>query len=224
MIRDILAAAVLVACLVLLPVVVMAAAPAGCDLALILANDASSSMKPEQKALVRKGTADALRSPDLAYALAGSSAWIMVIEWSYDVEVLAQWTRIDTPADLAALADRTEAGAPTGSQTNMGTMFRKAREFFDAKPCDRQILDVMTDGEPTYSPRQARDESFVEGVHTVNVIFVGPRPEAIAKMEADARFGLGSFVMPVASFADFPAAMRRKLMLEVSWALTGRRV
>jgi hypothetical protein len=104
----------------------------------------------------------------------------------------------------------------------MGSMFRKAREFFDARPCDRQVLDVMTDGDPTYSPRQARDESFVEGTHTVNVIFVGTKPESIARMETEARFGWGGFVMPVARFEDFPAAMRRKLMLEVSWALTGR--
>jgi Ca-activated chloride channel family protein len=187
-----------------------------CDLGLILASDVSSSMTAPRSTLVRKGTADALRGRDLADALAGQDAWVMLVDWADGARLVSDWRPIAGADDLADLATALESTPPVtvGRGTTMiGSLLRFARAAFDAKPCDRMVLDVMSDGHPTENTASSQ---VFDDRHTVNVILVQGGPEAAATMHERIRWGWAGFLMPVATFEEFPAAMRQKLMMEVS--------
>lgn len=210
----------------LLVALLILAGPAGaCDLALILASDVSTSLTAEERAEVRRGNAEALRQPGLAEALAYGETWIMLADWAGQSGAVTPWRRIGSADDLHDLALIAEAPSPLNltAGTNMARLFGFAAEQFAAKPCAKQVLDVMTDGEPNSNPMGVRDQVFVEGTNVVNIIAVTTEIAVLQAMQEQARFGWGGFVMPVATFADFPAAMRRKLLLEVSMALRPRR-
>jgi Ca-activated chloride channel family protein len=194
----------------------LALAASACELGLILASDVSSSMTAPRSAMVRKGTADALRQRDLADALAGQDAWVMLVDWADGVRMVSDWRPIAGADDLADLAMALESTPPVtvGAGTTMiGGLLRFARAAFDAKPCDRMVLDVMSDGNPSEG---ARSEQVFDDRHTVNVILVQGGGDAAKLMHERIRWGWAGFLMPVASFAEFPAAMRAKLLLEVS--------
>jgi Ca-activated chloride channel family protein len=202
----------------LLAIFVMVAAwPVGaCELGLILATDVSTSMSAPRSAMVRKGTADALRQRDLADALAGQDAWVMLVDWADGVRMVSDWRPIagaDDLADLAAALETTPPVTVGGGTTLIGQLLRFARAAFDAKPCDRMVLDVMSDGQPSEA---TRSEQVFDERHIVNVILVQGSGDAAKIMHERIRWGWAGFLMPVATFEEFPAAMRAKLMLEVS--------
>jgi Ca-activated chloride channel family protein len=193
-----------------------AASAFACELGLILASDVSTSMTAPRSTLVRKGTADALRDRDIADAFAGQGALVMLVDWADGVRLVSDWRPIAGADDLADLATALESTPPVtvGRGTTMiGSLLRFARAAFDARPCDRMVLDVMSDGYPT---DPTRSEQVFDDRHTVNVILVGGGTEAMKVMHENIRWGWAGFLMPVATFEEFPAAMRRKLVLEVS--------
>lgn len=197
-----------------------------CDLALSLAIDASSSIQPAQHAMARKGTADALRDPDVAYALSEGTVYLQVYEWSDTITPLVEWTRISGPDGLARIADMVEAAPRSrghAATTSLGPAMLHALAEFGRVNCSANVLDILTDGQPTggITPEVARDRFDIEA-HQVNVLFVGGSAPALARMEAGVRFGWGSFVMPLAGFEDVELGMRRKLIREVSMALQPR--
>lgn len=201
------------------------AAVSQCDLALVLAMDASVSIKDDQHRLIRDGTASALRHPAIASAFAAGNVMLQVTEYADRVAILVDWTPIRTPADLEAVAATLEQAAKSnvGTSTGMGSAMVHARQQFDIPNCTRNVLDVLSDGESNagITPMLARGQ-FREGVDQINGLFVGKNPTWEQRLRDDVIFGPMAFVETTADFEGIGRAMYRKLLAEIAMNLPGR--
>jgi hypothetical protein len=223
--------------------------PAGaqCRLALVLGFDVSASVDAREYALMMQGTAAALVSPAVtAAALADGPVAVAAFVWAGRREqaVVARWTRIDTPGDLARLAARIAAfprpeGDPLGpwtGRTAVGAALVSARSLLDSAPvCDAQTVDLAGDGDsndgPAPAPLRAR---LFHGV-TINALAVGgdlpldhgTMAEEGGRLSAwftqNVLWGPGAFVESAADYDDFERAISRKLVRELQPPLLGLR-
>jgi Ca-activated chloride channel family protein len=196
----------------------LALAANACDLALIIASDMSASMKQEGRETVRRGTAAALRHPEVVHALTVGETQVMVVEFAMSTGLVADWTPIRGTDDLYDLAAAVEIGTPPhmiGSATVIPALLQFAAAAFAQMPCDRMVLDIATDGDPhDVAPEAAR---YLDPErHVVNIIFLNGEEADLRDMHAHTRLGFGGFLIPVTSAEEFPEAMRRKLLMEVS--------
>jgi hypothetical protein len=120
--------------------------------ALILAVDGSASVTFEEFGLIAGGLAVALRDPDVITAMTHEGAWLAVLLFSGagEQDVVAGWTRIGKPAELAAFANRVES-MPRSLRpglTAIGDALLAARALFADMPgqAGRRIIDVAGDG------------------------------------------------------------------------------
>jgi hypothetical protein len=195
----------------------IAAAAGRCDVALVLALDLSSSTA-DRHGLVTRGTAASLRHYAVADAFSGQAVKVRVFAWA-DIQVpLVGWTEVSQRADLLALADRLEEPlhARTGSGTNLTFAVNYARSQLAEVDCDREVVDILTDGDavsPVYSVRR-----FDRDFQVINVLWVGSDPAHRQMVETDLRFGHGAFVLQIADYRELERAMVRKLVMEVAAA------
>jgi Ca-activated chloride channel family protein len=188
-----------------------------CDLGLIIASDVSGSMDQPQKQTVRRGTAAALRHPEVVHALTDGETQVMVVEFASSVGIVADWRPVANSDDLADIAVAVEVGtAPgaVGSATVFGELLRFAAGAFARVQCDRLVLDIATDGDP-HSVVPMTGNYLDAERHVVNVIFVGGTEADMREMHERTRLGWGGFLLPIGSFEEFPEAMRRKLLMEI---------
>jgi hypothetical protein len=125
----------------------------------------------------------------------------------------------DVEAVAAALMAAPALGV--GSNTGIGTALQDAAQAFSMLPCERNVVDVLTDGENTTgTPVQAAQAEYGES-DQINVLFVGDDVE----MERARRiqFGALAFTLPIAGLEDVGKGMLRKLSIEVSWGMEGKR-
>jgi hypothetical protein len=208
------------------------------DLSLVLATDVSNSIDDAEALLQREGYRAALTDPSvLNLVAAGANAAIGVayVEWSGLAfqRLLLPWTRIASAADArawsAALAR--QPLAPPGSRR--GTSISRAIAFSlrilgDAPwQATRQVIDICGDGANNNGgPVEAmRDAAAAKGV-TLNGLVIeegdpdetGLRPPAtVADYYRNSVIcGPDAFVLAVASFEEFPGAIRRKLVRELA--------
>jgi hypothetical protein len=165
---------------------------------------------------VRNGTAAALRDPEVVFALTNGDVRVMAVEFANSVSMVADWTPTRSADDLADIAVAVTTGATKypGAGTSFGPLLRFARSAFDAVQCDRMVLDIATDGDP-HGLVEHSAEYLIDGVHTVNILFVDGMPEDLEDVHANSRYGWGGFTIPLTDPSEFPDAMRRKLLMEV---------
>jgi hypothetical protein len=128
-------------------------AEAACRIALVLGLDVSASVDAEEYRLQAEGTAAALLSPQVQpLILDGEPVALAVFTWSGPVDqtLVADWVMVDSRATLEALAVRI-AGFPrpdaVSQRTATGSAMLFARSLLDqAPPCERQVMDLSTDG------------------------------------------------------------------------------
>jgi hypothetical protein len=117
---------------------------------------------------------------------------------------------------MRTLADDLTAAPPSigiGTGTYTWDALAAAHgQFEKLGGCERQVIDLFTDGEFSVPQVQAVLANFEDGVDEVNVIYLGDNP---ALME-EIIYGYGSFVMPVPTLRDFQHAMVKKLLREIS--------
>jgi len=212
------------------PIQLAATAGTEVDVELVLAVDVSGSMDAEEIAVQRSGYAEALRHPDFIDAvrsgLLGRVA-LSYFEWagSVDGSSLVDWQLIETPADADAFADRVSArnverrrGTSISSAIGYGTDLLHGNRF-DAR---RKVIDISGDG-PNNAGQPvlpARDAALSTGI-VINGLAIMIRPSGsvvgLDRYYGDCVIGgPGSFVLPVHDPADFTAAIRRKLVMEIS--------
>lgn len=200
------------------------------DVALILAVDVSRSMDTEELEIQRSGYVAALQHPDFIDAvrtgLLGRVA-ISYYEWSgmVDSDTLIDWQIIETADDAKSLAAKVQA-APMGRYhgTSISGALAFGQNFFEQSEIRamRRVIDVSGDGpnnrgEPVVP---ARDAALRAGI-VINGLAIMLRPSATA-VSLDSYYqdcvvgGPGSFVVPVHKREDFAAAIRRKLVMEIS--------
>lgn len=204
------------------------------DLELVLAVDASRSMSPGERDLQRQGYAAALTAPEVIGAIRGGflgRIGLTYVEWAGAGanRVIVDWTLIETPQDAAAFAAGiTRAVAPGMRRTSISgaLLFARARLGQSPFAAPRRVIDISGDGPNNQGlpVLAARDLLVSEGV-TINGLPLMTSegaggawqlPDLDLYYQACVIGGPGAFVVPVRDWSQFAAAVRRKLVLEIS--------
>lgn len=124
-----------------------------CDLALVLAMDASSSINAKEYDLQLKGMATALLDKEVTEAILSLGGMYMAaFEWNgrTNQKMLFNWSQLNTEADIFALAQAlaTHERNSEKSPTALGSALGFAHRLFPQLPtqCLRQVVDVSGDG------------------------------------------------------------------------------
>ncbi len=196
------------------------------ELHLVLAFDVSASVNDVEFDLQRRGTAMALRSPDVMAAInqAPGGVAIAIVQWSSVIRQALglDWVVLQTEADAAAFADLVEAmprRIPGG-----GTMIHSGLEYaarlLEAGPgfARRYVIDLSGNGRADDLDKmlEMRDRLASRGV-VINAL-------AIEELNNDLTSyfhqylvaGPGAFVVTADEFEDFHTAMQIKLLREIS--------
>lgn len=216
----------------------LAAAAAGADtevdMELVLAVDVSRSMSPRELEIQRRGYAEALVSDEVIGVITeGFTGRIAItyLEWAGagSTRVVVDWTEIAGRGDAQRVADALMAHVSTGlRRTSISGALDTAAAMFEDNGFTsfRQVIDVSGDGPNNHgSPvLPARDRALAQGI-VIN---------GLPLMTSDGYGGMwhledldlyylncviggpGSFVIPVRDWSEFPAAVRRKLVLEIA--------
>lgn len=203
------------------------------DLELVLLADASGSIDDVEFALQRQGYASAIVDPEVLWAIehGGSKGRIAVtyVEWAGTQAVIADWSVVHDLASAQAFADEL-TGAPRqawGSNA-IGQAVLKGLALIDGNRFEgtRKVIDLS--GDSIWNPipptiAQARDIAIGQEV-VVNGLAIlcdncSGRPR-FGDLEAEFRDqligGPGAFVITANGRDAFAAAVRRKLILEIS--------
>lgn len=207
-----------------------AAALADCRIALALALDVSRSVDGRDYRVQADGLADALSDPAvrLAFLSGDAPVALAIYEWSGlgHQRVIEDWVLVEEAADLEALALR--LGAMQRPEARHLTALGAALDFgLDllrrAPDCRRLVLDVSGDGQNNEGPPPAR--AYARGDWsgiTVNALAIGEHESFLTEyFWREVLHGPGAFVEVAQRQADFPAAIRRKLIRELSDQVAG---
>lgn len=204
------------------------------DVELFLAVDVSRSMNLDELELQRQGYAAALMDKRVLAAIqSGPLGRIAVtyVEWAGDQaqRVVVPWQLLATAQDAQAIAGTIAAKkAPAMRRTSISGAIAFAMNSFEGNGFAglRRVIDVSGDGPnnqgaPVLEMRDAAvDQGFViNGLPLMTVDLLSEFwgiPNLDIYYENCVIGGPGAFVVPVTSWAEFPAAVIRKLILEVS--------
>lgn len=217
------------------------AGPPAVDLELVLAVDVSGSMSRAELLVQRQGYIDALRSPDLAAAIAmrGDVA-LSYVEWAGPDEqrIVVPWTVLSGAADAAHFADTLAAASldpgfrsrPSDTGTSVSRALQFAAGMFSAGGGTLRTIDISGDGPNNTGPAVAPIRDAIVGAGaTINGLALAIRRNGsprtteqfgagyVASYYEDCVIGgPGAFVILVEDSAEFEAAIRRKLVLEIA--------
>ncbi|MCO4848437.1 MAG: DUF1194 domain-containing protein [Yoonia sp.] len=196
-----------------------------CETALILTIDVSNSVDPSEYRLQVDGLAAALRDPEIVDSMVGQNAAIAVVQWSGQdrQELTVPWTRIRTSLDAALLADTSQLmpRAFVLSDTAPAEAIRFALPLFTQVPdCKNKVIDISGDGTPNAgsSTRDARNMAEQMGV-TINGIAIESMGLAISNFYRGAVITRNGFVITARTHREYPDAIRRKILRELSIVL-----
>jgi len=213
------------------------------DLQLVVAADVSGSMSLDELRLQRDGYVKAFQERDVAQAiLSGALGRVAVtyVEWAgrNDQVVVVPWTVLANGQDIADFARRLAAapmaGGGRGSHTALssGLLFCAGQLRASGLRSARRTIDISGDGIGDDGPpiASARKQVLGEGI-TINGLSLdlpgtnpyGPFAAMFGLSPSDVHAyyrdevigGPGAFVLAVDDLADFPATIRRKLVLEI---------
>jgi len=203
-------------------------------LELVLAIDASTSVSDQEFMLQRGGLSAAFRDRDVCKAIEGAGSdgiAVALIQWSNtnDQVLAVPWTHLRGSADCRLIAERI-----AGMKRSLvgGTVMSGALHFarmqiernrFTGR---RKVIDISADGPDRHGvePARARDRAVAAGI-TVNALAIMTGQYRLDDyLKHNIAGGPGAFVMTASGFDDFPAAIRLKLIREISDpSMAGRR-
>src|SRR5258705_1368056 len=203
------------------------------DLKLVIATDVSGSINDEEARLQREGTAEAFLDADVVKAISSGSLGriaVSMIDFSspdYD-KVIIDWQIIRDKASATSFAELVRASPRTpGRRTSVSSALELGSLLIESSEKDivatRKVIDVSGDGPNNDGNpmRETHDRVVGQGI-VVNGLPImddnanGYFPNLDKYYAACVAGGRGSFVVVVRSFKDFGAAMRHKLILEIS--------
>jgi hypothetical protein len=195
------------------------------SVALVLLVDASGSIDSAEWDDQRAGTAAALASPEVAAAVFDTPHQALALTlvffsgWN-EQQVAVPWRRVSTPAELAAFgAAALAAPRDHGGFTSLSGALYLARQLLDGCPwpAEKRVVDASFDGiNNNGDPVElARDELVAAGI-TINALPIVAEEKNLAQYAEDSVIGgPGAFVVPAVDHADYAAALKRKLVLEL---------
>jgi hypothetical protein len=203
------------------------------DLKLVLATDVSGSINDEEAEIQRLGTADAFLDPDVIKSIQSGALGriaVAMLDFSspeYD-KVIIDWHIIRDKASATAFAELVRSAPRTpGRRTSVSSALELGSTLIESSASDivatRRVIDVSGDGPNNdgNAMREVHDRVIAQGI-VVNGLPVmddnanGYYPGLDRYYAACVAGGRGSFVVVVHSYKDFGAAMRHKLILEIS--------
>ena len=230
---KVLASALLCASLLSLPA---ESAPSGVqqvDLKLVIATDVSRSINDEEAAIQRDGMAEAFTSSEVVKAIESGALGriaVAMLDWSSPEfnRVVLDWTIIDGKNSAAAFAELVRNAPRTpGRRTSISGAIEMGALMLEASEknivATRRVIDVSGDG-PNNDGRPLSDahkevlaqKIIINGLPVMDENANGYYPNLDKYFAGCVVGGTGAFVVVVRSFKDFGAAMRRKLILEIS--------
>lgn len=197
------------------------------DLALVLAIDGSASVTYDEFNLIAGGMGKALQEPAVLRGLIGGPAHASLaclLLWSGvgAHDVLAGWTRIDSRATAKAFA-RVVYNMPRTVQpgeTAIGEALLMALRLLAGAPAHarRQVVDVIGDGRSNagIEPGPIRDRMAAAGITINGLCILHEEPDLLQSYTREVIGGPGAFAVTCKDYAQFGAAMRRKLIREAN--------
>ncbi len=205
------------------------AVPVGLELVLLI--DVSGSVNATEYALQKGGYVSAFNSAAVQNAIFGSALGavaVTYVEWAGAGQQAQKvgWTLINDTSSASAFATAissvTRAYSGSTAIQNairygaglFGTETGGADNGFESL---RQVMDVSGDGDCSdgdCTTLSGRDYALGVGVDTINGLAIGTM--AITNYYNNSVKGGGGFVIDVADFSDFGAAIERKLVKEIS--------
>jgi hypothetical protein len=193
----------------------------------VIAVDGSASVTFEEFNLITGGMAAGLRDPDVLAGLTGGArraSALAVVLWSGPGahEVMLDWTRVTSEAELAAVAQAIEDMpriVPAG-ETAIGEALLAAEVLLAALPAPaaRRLIDVVGDGRSNAGipPGPVRDRLAAAGVTINGLCLLHEEPDLLESYGAEVIGGPGAFAVTCPDYDGFAEAMRRKLVREIA--------
>lgn len=197
------------------------------DALLILAIDTSASVDTIEYWTQIDGIAEAINHPDVLELIEigyyGAVA-ISVIEWSgFDsIKVSIPWTRISNQKDADTLNDKIlklDRYILSGKTSISGLLMYAKSHFENASfRAERWVLDVAGDGKNNDGPTldAARNVMAHYGITVNGLAILTDFPELDQYFQDNLIVGPSAFVEVANSYKEFPAAIRRKLIRELT--------
>lgn len=204
------------------------------DVELVLAVDVSLSMSPDELEIQRHGYAAALTHDRVLEAIAeGAYGKIAVtyVEWAGSTSqvVIVPWTVIANRADAERVVRQLTAKPPNSARrTSISSVLEFGSDLFaeSAFRSTKRVIDISGDGPNNQGPpvELIRDGVVAQGI-TINglpLMTNGGFGSAYDVEDLDRYYtdcvigGPGAFMIPVNDWAQFPEAIRRKLVLELA--------
>ena len=206
------------------------------DLQLVLAVDVSGSITEGELEIQRRGYAEALADPAVLAAISGGRLGrvaMAYMEWAAadDQELIVDWMLVRNREDAERFVARMQGPhEPRLRLTSISHGIDFAAALFEGNGFEshRKVIDISGDG-PSNDGRVvtwARDDAAARGV-TINGLQLMTREGEGGQWYLDDldRYyrdcvigGPGAFIIPVMRWADFPKAVRQKLLIELSGA------
>ena len=203
------------------------------DLKLVIATDVSRSINDEEADIQREGMAEAFTSPEVIKAIESGALGriaVAMLDWSSPEfnRVVLDWTIIDGKNSAAEFANQIRTAPRTpGRRTSISGAIEMGALMLEASEkniiATRRVIDVSGDG-PNNDGRPLGDahkevmmqKIIINGLPIMDENANGYYPNLDKYFAGCVVGGTGAFVVVVRSFKDFGAAMRRKLILEIS--------
>ena len=197
------------------------------DLQLVLAVDASGSVDDTRFDLQKEGYAAAFGDRQVLNAIRSGpnqSIAVTMVQWTgpaLQIQVVP-WMRIGDETSAAAFAAAIIA-APRqlfGGGTSISGAIDYAMTLWRVSPYQstRRIIDISSDGANNRGrpASPARDDAVREGVGINGLPILELDPELDLYYKSNVIGGPGAFVIAAQNYGTFAAAIRRKLITEIS--------
>ena len=206
------------------------AVPVGLELVLLI--DVSGSVNDSEYALQKGGYVSAFQSAAVQNAILGSvggAIAVTYVEWSGAAQQAQKvgWTLINSAASANSFAALISGLTQSykGSTAIQNAMHDGAGLFgtetggaiSNGFESGRQVMDVSGDGicnDGDCTVANGRNYALGLGVDTINGLAIGD--QSITDYYNNSVKGGGGFVIDVASFSDFGAAIEKKLIKEIT--------
>ncbi len=196
-------------------------------LELVLAVDTSVSVSTGEFALQMLGLANAFRDPSVLAAIRGAGEngiAVVLMQWGVGLQqrIAVNWTHVRDAASAERFAHAIETSPRhfVGNGTAISRALKMAFTLFEENGFrgTRRVIDVSGDGRNNSGsqPGAMRDLIVAQGV-VINGLAILDGDRALGRyFRSNVTGGQGSFVMTANTFADYAAAIRRKLLREIS--------
>jgi len=203
------------------------------DLALLLALDGSASVTYEEFGLLAGGCAAALREPAVVAGLTrgplgGSLCALLLWSGRGAQDVLVEWTRIGSQAELEAFADEVDNVPRTvaAGTTAIGEALVACETLLAALPAParRRVIDMVGDGRSNDGerPEPVRDRLVAAGVTINGLCVLHEEPDLLAAYTREVIGRADAFALQCQDYQGFADAMQQKLQQEIAAAATRR--